>query len=218
VLQFILNHPQRTTPSGLTSERPAAVDQAQVDGGFKATAGPISLATLQHRISVMSVVHQLQQARDPCQDSTVRDLLVKTRRAYAKRGANLIQIPGSIFLVSAVLALGQVWGGLVTYMAACTTCVTTFVLIRWLGADALRNFNGRLARRIFVQLDTHPVRSVALLRLLFQTVPALNYALALSGIRFRSYLAGTLLGLPLPIALYCLFFGKLARWLQWPST
>jgi uncharacterized membrane protein YdjX (TVP38/TMEM64 family) len=46
---------------------------------------------------------------------------------------------------------------------------------------------------------------------LFQTLPALNYALAMSGVRFRAYLLGTLLGLPLPIALYCLFFDALAQ-------
>lgn len=129
---------------------------------------------------------------------------------------NLLQIPGSVFLVSAVLALGQVWGGIATYVAASATCISTFLVIRWLGADSLRGLNGKLAQRIFAHLDTHPVRSVALLRLLFQTVPALNYALALSGIRFRSYLVGTLLGLPMPIAVYCIFFGTLARWLHWP--
>jgi len=45
---------------------------------------------------------------------------------------------------------------------------------------------------------------------LFQTAPAVNYALAMSGIRFRSYLIGTLIGLPLPIAAYCIFFDVLA--------
>lgn len=129
---------------------------------------------------------------------------------------NLIQIPGWLFLVSAVLALGRFWGALATYLAACVTCITTFWVIRLVGADALREVKGRLARRIFAHLDTHPVRSVVLLRLLFQTVPVLNYALALSGIRFGSYLLGTLLGLPLPILLYSLFFGFLAEWLHWP--
>lgn len=131
---------------------------------------------------------------------------------------NLIQIPGWLFLVSAVLALGRFWGGLATYLAACVTCITTFWVIRLVGADALREVKGRLTRQIFAHLDAHPVRSVVLLRLLFQTVPALNYALALSGIRFRSYLLGTLLGLPLPILLYSLFFGFLAEWLHWPVS
>lgn len=129
---------------------------------------------------------------------------------------NLIQIPGWLFLAAAVLALGPGRGALVTYVAASLSCLSTFWIVRLLGADALRSIDGRWSRRIFARLDAHPVRSVVLLRLLLQTLPALNCALALSGLRFRHYLLGTLLGLPLPIALYSLFFDTLARWLNWP--
>ena len=124
---------------------------------------------------------------------------------------NLIQIPGWLFLAAAVLTLGQMWGGVATYLAASISCVVTFLAIRLLGGDALRQLKNKIAVRLLGQLDAHPVKSVFLLRVLFQTVPALNYALAMSGIRFRHYLMGTLLGLPLPIALYCLFFDYLAR-------
>lgn len=119
---------------------------------------------------------------------------------------NLAQVPGWIFLAAAVLALGRVGGGLVTYAAACASCVVTFVLVRLVGGDALRGIGGRRTAWLFAQLERHPVRSIALLRMLLQTLPALNYALSLSGVRFRYYLLGTLLGLPLPIALYALFF------------
>lgn len=129
---------------------------------------------------------------------------------------NLIQIPGWVFLAAAVLTLGQFWGGIATYLAASVSCVVTFVLIRLLGGNALRSFDNPLAQRIFARLDTHPVQSVALLRLVFQTVPALNYALAMSGVRLHSYVLGTLLGLPLPIAVYCIFLQTLARWMNWP--
>ena len=123
---------------------------------------------------------------------------------------NLIQIPGWLFLVAAVLTLGRAWGGTVTYVAAVTSCAITFVTIRALGGDALRLLRNRVAVRILRELDAHPIASVALLRILFQTMPALNYALAMSGIRFRTYLIGTLVGLPVPIALYCVFFDILA--------
>lgn len=123
---------------------------------------------------------------------------------------NLVQIPGWIFLAAAVLALGQIWGGLATYVAAILSCSATFFSIRFVGGDALRSLNGKFATRLLSRLDAHPVKSVVLLRMLFQTVPALNYALAMSGIRFRDYLVGTLLGLPLPIMAYCVFFDYLS--------
>jgi uncharacterized membrane protein YdjX (TVP38/TMEM64 family) len=129
---------------------------------------------------------------------------------------NLIQIPGWVFLTAAVATLGGFWGGVSTYVAAIVSCAITFVLLRLVGGDALRTFKGRLAQRLFARLDAHPVQSVGILRLLFQTAPALNYALALSGIRFRNYMIGTLLGLPLPITLYCVFLDALAHWLNWP--
>ncbi|WP_296219426.1 VTT domain-containing protein [Pseudomonas sp. UBA2684] len=127
---------------------------------------------------------------------------------------NLIQIPGWVFLAAAVLALGRVYGGLATYLAACISCAFTFVAIRALGGNALRELDNRLAQRLLAGLDRRPLASIIALRMLFQTVPALNYALALSGVRLRTYLLGTLLGLPLPIALYCLFFDYLAMLLN----
>lgn len=123
---------------------------------------------------------------------------------------NLIQIPGWIFLAAAVLSLDKFWGGLATYLAAVVSCMFTFWVIRSVGGDALRQINNPYAVRILNNLDKHPAWSTFFLRLLFQTAPALNYALAMSGIRFKSYLIGTLLGLPLPIAIYCLFFDYMA--------
>lgn len=127
---------------------------------------------------------------------------------------NLVQIPGWIFLAAAVLTLGEVWGGAITYIAASISCIITFFTIRFVGGNALRKPDSPLAVNLPGRLDAHPVKTVILLRMLFQTVPALNYTLAMSGVRFRAYLLGTLLGLPLPIALYCVFFDALAKTLK----
>ena len=127
---------------------------------------------------------------------------------------NLVQIPGWIFLAAAVLALGPIYGGLATYVAACVSCVLTFVLIRFLGGDALRAIQNPRVNKVLARLDKHPLQSMVIARMLFQTLPALNYALAMSGVKLKNYILATLLGLPVPIALYCIFFDQLAAWLH----
>jgi len=87
VLQFIVDHAERFTEEGLKTDLPAVIDHALVDRGFKAHVGAPALSTVLHRISVLSKVHQLQSLPNPTQEPVVRELLAKTRRAYAKRGA-----------------------------------------------------------------------------------------------------------------------------------
>ena len=123
--------------------------------------------------------------------------------------ANMLHLPGWMFLAAAVYAFGRLDGGALTYVAACVSCVSTFVLIRLLGGNMSARLNHRFAVRLLAQLHAHPVRNVVILRTVFQTLPTLNYALALSGMRLRDYALGTVLGLPLPIAVYCLFFDYL---------
>ena len=64
---------------------------------------------------------------------------------------------------------------------------------------------------MLAQLHLRPVRVVTVLRMLMQTLPSLNVALALTGLKLRHYVLGNALGLPVPIALYCLFFDALAQ-------
>ena len=87
VLQFVVDHAQRQTEKGLASEMPLALDQALVQGGYKGKLGPMAFNTLVHRMAVLSKAHQLRDLKNPCQDAKVRELLSRTRKAYAKRGA-----------------------------------------------------------------------------------------------------------------------------------
>ncbi|RYX92313.1 MAG: TVP38/TMEM64 family protein [Comamonadaceae bacterium] len=129
---------------------------------------------------------------------------------------NLAHFPGLLFLSSAVLTLGVTGGVLLTYTAAVVSCAVTFFVIRLVGSDALRRIDNRYAVMLFRQLDARPIRSVALLRVLMQTLPTLNCALALSGLRFRDYMLGTIIGLPLPTILYAVFLDAAASVLKLP--
>ncbi|WP_415797106.1 site-specific integrase [Comamonas aquatilis] len=86
VLQFIVDHAQRQTPNGLMSEMPDEVDEALVLAGYKGKKGPPSHNTLVHRIAVLSKAHQVHGLVNPCQDGAVRELMSRTRKAYARRG------------------------------------------------------------------------------------------------------------------------------------
>jgi integrase len=86
ILQFIVDHAQRITEKGLVSELPTSIDMALVNGGFKGKLGSLSHNTLVHRIAVLSKAHQIRELTNPCHDYKVRELLSRTRKAYAKRG------------------------------------------------------------------------------------------------------------------------------------
>jgi len=86
VLQFIVDHAQRISPRGLVHELPFEIDQALVNAGFKGKVGPLANNTLVHRVAVLSKAHQVKELKNPCRDPKVRELLSRTRKAYAKRG------------------------------------------------------------------------------------------------------------------------------------
>lgn len=87
VLQFIVDHAQRSSEQSLVSELPSEIDLALVSAGYKGKIGALALSTLVHRVAVMSKAHQLRALKNPCQDAKVRELLSRTRKAYARRGA-----------------------------------------------------------------------------------------------------------------------------------
>jgi integrase len=90
IQQFVVDHVQHKTATGLGASLPAVHDQALVDGGIKGKLGPPALATVLHRLSVLSKAHQIRGVTNAVQDAKVRDLVAKSRRAYAKRGV----VPG----------------------------------------------------------------------------------------------------------------------------
>lgn len=94
VVQFIVDHAERHDADGhLVSELPAAIDAALVAAGVKGKPGPPSLSTLIHRVAVLSKAHQVQGSVNPCELPRVRELLSRTRRGYAKRGALPVKKP-----------------------------------------------------------------------------------------------------------------------------
>lgn len=123
--------------------------------------------------------------------------------------SSFIQIPGWILLVTAVLSFGKIQGGILTYIAAIISCTVVFLSISYIGKGSIKKLKFKWTDRVLAQLERNPIRSVIILRFVFQTAPPLNYTLALSDLKFKNYLIGTAIGLPIPIAIYIIFFDVL---------
>lgn len=122
----------------------------------------------------------------------------------------LVHVPGMVFVAAAILAYGPVLGFGAGMAGALVSLTVTFFVVRTVGGQPLGEVQRPLLRRVLSHLDARPVLTIAVLRVLVQMLPALNYALAMSKVRFRDYLAGSLLGLAPVIAVFALAFDWIA--------
>lgn len=110
-----------------------------------------------------------------------------------------IQIPGIVFVTGAVLIYGYWLGMIVSFGGGLVAISVSFVVARLIGGDPLANLKSKRAQGVLSRLQTKPIRTMALLRIFMQMSPALNVALALSGVRYRDYLVAALLAMWAPI-------------------
>lgn len=119
--------------------------------------------------------------------------------------ANLIQIPGWIFLAAAIYSIGNTSAYFLTYTAAIVSSILCFFIINLVGGSALKKIEITWVNRLVSKINDYPIRVNIILRTIFQTAPPLNYTLALSGIKFKDYLLGAIIGLPIPILIFTIF-------------
>jgi len=86
VMQFVVDHVARRGKTGLKWELPPTVDQALVAAKLKSKLGPWKLASVVHRVAVLSTAHRLKRLTNPCEEPAVRTVLGRARRASVKRG------------------------------------------------------------------------------------------------------------------------------------
>lgn len=130
----------------------------------------------------------------------------------------LVHIPGMVFVAGAVLAYGRTGGFAVGLLGAVVSVAVSFLLVRAFGGQALHLIKWRRVQQILAKLDKQPITTVFVLRSVLWLAPALNFALAMSRVRFRDYLLGSTLGLVIPIAGVVLFFEQALVWVSGGPT
>jgi hypothetical protein len=84
VLQFVVDHVERVADTGIRAhDLPLAIDAALVRAGFKGARGAPQLATVLHRLSVLSKAHTLKELPHPVREIQVQELIRRVRRAHA---------------------------------------------------------------------------------------------------------------------------------------
>lgn len=116
----------------------------------------------------------------------------------------LLHVPGLVFVGAALVVWGPLRGAGIAFLGALCSVSCTFLLVRAVGGQPAAALRWGWARRALAHLERRPVLTVAALRAVLILSPPLNYALALTPLRFRDHLLGSALGLILPIALACL--------------
>lgn len=125
----------------------------------------------------------------------------------------LVHLPGMLFVFVARAAYGAMVGYFLSYGAALVAITAPFLLVRGIRTQRERTWQPRwrFLRRLLDNVETHPIRSVVILRLVLWLSPPLDYALAFTSITFRDYLIGSAIGLaPCILAVICGI-----GWLPW---
>ena len=117
----------------------------------------------------------------------------------------------AVVTILAGALLGPIWGVIVTFIGVLTgTSVLFFVARKLLRKKAIHKA-GRLAAKLDDRLTRRPMLSMAGMRLMI-TLPygPITIAAALTGIRYRDFLAGSLIGDFPVVVMYCLAGARLA--------
>jgi uncharacterized membrane protein YdjX (TVP38/TMEM64 family) len=126
----------------------------------------------------------------------------------------LLHLPGMAFVVVARVVFGPTLGFVLGYSGSVLAVTVAFIVARQLVSAARSTsepWRPRWAwlRRALARLESHPVQTIALLRVVLWLAPPVTYALASSKVRVRDHLIGSAIGLFAPVAAVVFLSGYL---------
>jgi uncharacterized membrane protein YdjX (TVP38/TMEM64 family) len=108
----------------------------------------------------------------------------------------LMNIPGFLFLFVGFMVYKGINGILIGYIASVFAVTVHFFFVRAMAGEALSEIKKPFIRRQISKLTDAPIKTTIILRLIFYVSPPVNYALALSSIKWKHSLIGTMLAFP----------------------
>ena len=128
--------------------------------------------------------------------------------------AMVVYYPIIIVVFVAVTLFGHFAGAVSTMVSIAAGSSLVHLLAHHLGRPVLARFRGQRLQRIEERLARRELVNVILLRLVLFMNPVLNWALGLSGVRYRNMLLGTLIGIAPAVLLLTWLSGELVEFVQ----
>lgn len=111
----------------------------------------------------------------------------------------LMNVPGAVFVIFAVLTYGWGWGILLAYSGAVFCALINFWVARFLGGQSLAKIENERLQKALSRMETHPIQTVCWLRVFMLLSPLINYTLALTAMTSRQFLVANSLAMIFPM-------------------
>lgn len=132
-------------------------------------------------------------------------------------GLGLVFVPVLAIVAATGVAFGP-WLGPVYAMTGCLASASTgFGLGRWLGRRRVQQIGGRRVQRLHQALERNGTLAVFVLRKVPAPFMLANIVVGASGVRYRDFLIGTVLGMGALVVALAGFGYKLTRVIEHPS-
>jgi len=119
--------------------------------------------------------------------------------------ASLLGLPGSAFMLLAMLLYGSWEGAALTYFAAWLSALATFYWAKLLGGKNAPEAKGWLKKYV-EKVAQRPYWSLIVIRTFMQLSPFVGYSLAFSQMKSKDYILGNALALLVPISYMALAY------------
>jgi uncharacterized membrane protein YdjX (TVP38/TMEM64 family) len=126
--------------------------------------------------------------------------------------AELINVPGALFVVGASLTWPPAMAMAVAYAGAMSAAVTAFAVARYLAADVVRRYLPARFHTYDKRLAANGLWTVIVLRLLFFLAPWVHMGLGVSRVSFRDFVLGTAIGVIPGVVIVGAFGAAIQRW------
>jgi len=113
----------------------------------------------------------------------------------------LMNVPGAVFIVFAVLTWGYFKGIILSYFTAAICAILNFLFARMVGGQALSAMEHPRIKKVLARVESNPITTICWLRIFMLLSPVVNYALALTNIKTRQFIIGNAIAMILPFGL-----------------